>query len=381
MIYYNTKQDEKAFEWLDKVVKQNPKSDDAQSVLPVIKEIFKSQNKPEEMEAYFAAIGSSVSASELDAQYFEKARRYYYEDKNCDLAMPEMQKYITKFPEGKFITEAHFCFAECAYSKGMLKESLPSYQFVLGKPRTLHTEIALVKASYILYKEKNYEAALPLYVQLQEMGETPQNKLSGKVGAMRCAWYLKKYDTAIDEANKVLTTDKITPQQIVEARTIKGKSLYETNRKDEALLDFKYLSKNAKSEAGAEAFYYIANIQFLKKEYKDVEKTVNSLINYAYTNNNWNTKALLLMADVYLAKGEDQNAEATLQAVIDNSGIPEFIEEAKAKLQALKDKQEKAKMPQNEKDMEILFDNTETNQRLFDNTTAPSDTTNTIQPK
>jgi TolA-binding protein len=382
-LYYNDKNDNKAFEYLEQVVDKYPGSSEAKDAIVIINQIFVAQNNPSGMETWNAAHGNAVNQAVLDAQYFEVARRYYYDEKNCDLAMPEMEKYIKKFPSGKYINDAHFCFAECAYSKGELDKALPSYQFILSKQRDLHTEIALVKASFILYKNKNYEAALPLYIQLQDLGETPQNKLSGKIGAMRCAFALLKYDVAIDEANKVITTDKVTVQQTIEAKTIKAKSLYETNRRDEAILDFKYISKNAKSEAGAEAYYYIASIQFSKKEYKEVEKTVNSMINYSYTNNVWNTKGLMLMADVYLAKGEDQNAEATLQAIIDNSGIPEYINEAKQKLQALKDKQNNKLTPQNEKDMEILFDNTQTNQRLFDTPVTPADTTKpkTVQPK
>ncbi|MFL5754245.1 MAG: tetratricopeptide repeat protein [Bacteroidia bacterium] len=382
-LYFNDKNDTKAFEYFERVVDKYPNSAEAKDAINLINQIFVAQNKPAEMEAWNAAHGNAVNQALLDAQYFEVARKYYYDDKNCDLAMPEMEKYISKFPNGKFITDAHFCFAECAYSKGLFEKALPSYQFVLSKPRDLHTEIALVKASYIEYKDQNYEAALPLYLQLQDLGETPQNKLSGKLGAMRCAFYLKKYDVAIDEANKVLTTEKISAPQIIESRMIKAKSLFETNRKDEAILDFKYVSKNAKSETGAEAFYFLATINFARKEYKDVERTVNSLINYAYTNNVWNTRGLLLMADVYLAKDEDTNAEATLQAVIDNSGIPEYIEEAKVKLKTLKDKQNSKMLPQNEKNMEILFDNTKTNQRLFDDQAVPADTTGSksVQPK
>jgi TolA-binding protein len=380
-IYYNQKQDDKAFEYFDKVVQKNPKSNDAKEILPTIKIIFYAKNDPEGWENYLSKLGMSANVNEQDEQYYERARKLYYEDKNCDLAFPEMQKYISKFPNGKYITEANFCMAECAYSKENYADALKGYDFVIAKPRSIFSEISLQKASFIYYKDKNYDKALPLYVKLQELAETPQNKLAGKLGAMRCAFYSKKYDVAVDESNKVLTTDKITLQQTIEAKSIHAKSLYETNRKDESVADFKYLTKNAKSEQGAEAWFMLAKIQYDKKDFKDIEKTINSLFNYPYTTQDWNTRALLMMADVYMEKGEEQNAEAALQTIISNSDNPDYIKQAQDKLQALKDKQNLRLVPQGQQNMEVEFNNSG-NTNLYETPPAGNDTLNkNTQPK
>jgi tetratricopeptide (TPR) repeat protein len=389
-LYYNQNKNDKAFEYLDKIVKQDPKSDEAKDAIEIIKKIYKEQKKPEEMEAYMKSIGSSVSADELDETYWQKASDLYYDNKDCDAAMPEMQKYISKFPNGKYLTEANFCFAECAYSKANYADALVSYKYVLSKPRSIHTETSLVKASYILFKDKNYAEALPLYTQLEDLAETPQNKLIAKLGAMRCAFYTKNYDACIDACNKVLNTEKITQQQLAEAHQLKAKALYETNRRDEAALDFQYLIKNAKNESGAEAYYYTALIHFQKKELKETEKTINTLIAYSYSTNDWNTKAMLLMSDVYVAKNETNNAEVILQSVIDNADKQEYTDMANQKLQEIKDKQkaaEEAKKQQEQPEMQIEFQNKGNDVKLDVPPAQPktqatdSVKTNPIQPK
>ena len=385
-LYYNQNKDDKAFEYLDKIVKQDPKSDEAKDAIETIKKIYKEQNKPEEMEAYMTSIGSSVSTDELDESYWQKASDLYYDKKDCDASMPEMQKYIIKFPNGKYLTEANFCFAECAYSKANYVDALTAYKYVLSKSRSIHTEIALVKASFILYKDKNYAEALPLYTQLQDLAESAQNKLTAKLGAMRCAFYTKNYDICIDECNKVMNTEKISQQQLAEAHQLKAKSLYETNRRDEAVVDFQYMVRNSKSEAGAEAYYYLALIHFQKKEWKEAEKTVNTLMAYNYSTNDWSTKAMLLMADVYVQKNETNNAEVILQSIIDNADKQEYKDLAKQKLQEIKDKQQAVQdaNKQQQEQMKIEFEN-KGNDILLD---APTKTekkdsvqTNTIQPK
>jgi tetratricopeptide (TPR) repeat protein len=220
----------------------------------------------------------------------------------------------------------------------------------------------------MLYKDKKYEEVLPYYQKLDEYAEAPANKLTGRIGAMRSAFYLKNYEVALDFAGKVLNTEKITPQQINEAKYDKAKSLYELNRFDDALIEFKAIHKTAKNVTGAEALYLIAKIQLAKQDYTAVEKTIGSLISYEYSNDDWNNKGLLLLADSYIAKGEDADAELMLQTVIDGKPRQEYIDEATKKLEELKAKraartiQETA--PSN--DMKVEFKESKGDKDLFD---------------
>ncbi len=367
LVHYNRKQDDKAFSYFDQIVKKDPKGEEAREVLPMIKKIFEAQGKIDEMATYFAAVGNPLNTTELESSLYESAKEAYYNEKNCDNAMPKFASYISKYPDGKYITEAHFCYAECAYSKNMFDKALVSYQYINNKSRGIYSETALVKTTYLLYKDKNYEAVLPLYQKLEDYAETPANKLSGRIGAMRCAFILKKYDMALDYAGKVLNTEKITPQQTNEAKYDKAKSLYELQRYDDAMLEFKAIQKSAKNVTGAEALYHIGKIYFAKQDYTNVEKTVNSLISYDYSNDDWNTKGLLLLADKYIATGEDGDAELMLQTVIDSKPKQEYVDEANAKLEQLKAKKamRAAQQPESN-DMKIEFKEAQGDKDLFD---------------
>ena len=363
---YNQNKNEVALDYFKRYVKQDPGSDEAKDAIEIIKKIYKEEKKPEEMEAYLKSIGTSVSADELDETYWEKASDLYFEKKDCESATPEIKKYLNKFPTGKYTTEAHFCLAECAYSKNDFTEALPAYEYVLSKGRNIHTETALVKCSYLLYKDKKYAEALPLYLHLQDTAESTQNRLAGKLGAMRCAAFTKNNELCIDECNKVMNVDKISLPQLIEAHQLKAKALYELNRREEAATDFQYLVNNAKSESGAEAYYYLALIQFQKNEWKETEKTINKLIAYNYSTNDWNTKAMLLMADVYVQKEEMSNAEVILQTVIENADKTAYIDLANQKLKEIKDKQQTVKEAEQKKQdqMQIEFLNKGTDVQL-----------------
>lgn len=342
-IYYNRNQDDKAFEFFDKFVKIDSKSEAAKEVLKSIKKIFEEKGDLEGMKKYFESIGDPLDDDALELSTYKAANKAYYEDKNTEAAMPLWESYIKQFPNGKHISEAQFCYAECAYGKGLAEKALPGYLFIIQRPRSLNTELALTRASYMYYKDKKYQEALPLFLQLQEVAENPANKTSGRFGAMRCSFYLNQYETSLTESGKVLNNEKLSPQQQAEAKYIKARSLYETGRLEDAMTEFKSMTKTSKNVTGAEAYYYIAKIQFKKGDYKEVEKTVNKLVSYEYTNDDWNNKALLLQADAYLAKGEDADARVMLETIIEGKPKQEYLDEATKKLEELNAKEAAAK--------------------------------------
>jgi tetratricopeptide (TPR) repeat protein len=346
-IYYELKKDDKAFEYYDKYIRIDNKSEMAKNILDAIKKIFDAKGDIEGQKKYFESIGNPLSENEIEKKTYLVAYDAFYTQKNCDLAMPKWEAYINQFPNGKYIAEAQFQYAECAYSKNMYDKAVPGYLFVIGRPRTIYHETALAKTSWVFYKDKRYEEALPLFTQLEELAETPSNKSAGRFGTMRCAFYLKKYDVALEACNRVMNTEKLSPQQTAEAKYIHAKSLYETGRLDDALTEFKALVKTVKNTTGAEAYYHIAKIHFARQNYKEVENTINKMVSYEYSNDDWNNRAMLLLADAYIARKEYQDAQVIIQTIIDSKPKQEYLDEATKKQEALKTLQEnRASVPE-----------------------------------
>ncbi len=190
-------------------------------------------------------------------------------------------------------------------------------------------------------------------------------------GSMRCSFYLNEFELSLTECGKVLNTEKLTPQQLSEAKYIKAKSLYETKRYDDALLEFKAMTKAAKNVSGAEAYYYIAKIQHTKQDYKEAVKTLTKLISYEYSDDDWRNKAMLLLADTYLATKEDADARVILETIIDSKPKQEYSDEAKKRMLELdvKEALEKKQDPTNNaapvKDLQIEFNQTKKDSALF----------------
>ncbi|MBK7818009.1 MAG: hypothetical protein IPJ60_11045 [Sphingobacteriaceae bacterium] len=221
-------------------------------------------------------------------------------------------------------------------------------------------------------------------MQLKDIAESPLNKTNARFGSMRCAFYLNKFDTSLAACNEILTFEKVYPQQTTEIKYIKAKCLYETNRLDDALIEFKAMSKTSKNISGAEAYYYMSMIYFKKQDYKEVEKTVNKLIGYEYSNDDWNNKGMLLLADTYIAKGDDADAQVILETIIDGKPKQIYLDEAIAKLEALKAKQakkeEEAKQRSSE-EMKMEFKGDGSNPDLNENDPSKKQNEQPEQPK
>src|SRR5690606_30043894 len=138
-----------------------------------VRKILEAKGNVDAMEQYFASVGNPLTENQLEKAAYTAAYEAFYTQKNCDDAMPKWETYISKFPYGRYITEAHFAYAECAYSKNIFDKALEHYNFVIAQERSVYSETALSKASYLLYKDKNCEQALPLFRKLQEVAETP----------------------------------------------------------------------------------------------------------------------------------------------------------------------------------------------------------------
>jgi hypothetical protein len=100
----------------------------------------------------------------------------------------------------------------------------------------------------------------------------------------------------------------------------------------------------------------------------------------------------LLLADTYMAKGEDADADVILQSIIESNPKQEFLDEARKKQMELKVKQgldagaERAKEEEKNKEMKVQFNQTQNDQNLFKEegeNPAPAQTTtvNPQQPK
>jgi FimV-like protein len=99
--------------------------------------------------------------------------------------------------------------------------------------------------------------------------------------------------------------------------------------------EFKRILTNGKDETGAEAKFWLCEMLYRQKKYKEAKDGILELNKQFADYEKWRVRAFILLADVYIGLNDPDQAKATLQSVIDNSDDKEAVEAAKAKLAGL----------------------------------------------
>ncbi len=391
LIYYYKTDDENALSYFDKLIKRDRNSSDANVAIEIVKKIYTGKGNIDGLDSYLKSIGAAIPEASLDSLSFNVGKTDYLEHQ-YDKVITDFQKYIAKYPNGIFIVQANFFKAECDYSKGNTDAALTGYSFVIGKPKSEFTEQSLSRASDIVFKKQDYKQALDYYKQLEQLAEEPKNNAAAKIGSMRCNYLLKNYTEAKTNAKYVLGIEKPAKELINEAHYVTASSAFQiafnthnidttkddTEKYDEALQEFYFVAENAKSEMGAEAKYNVANIQFLKKDYKKCQKTIFELVNGEGDFPYWTDKAMILLADNYLAVKDNFQAKETLKGVISDSDNKDLIKIAQDKLDKIKADEEAAKKAKEIKvePLKIQFEGSSPEQnKLFVEPTMKKDST------
>ncbi|HEY0030377.1 MAG TPA: tetratricopeptide repeat protein [Bacteroidia bacterium] len=374
LIYYGKKENENALASFDKLIKRDRTSPEAIGAINTVKEIL--QGDPERLSTVLASYGASIPQGQLDSLTYNNGRNHYM-SQDCKSVIVDFEKYIQKFPEGIFIRQANFYKAKCELQLGNQDAALAGFSFVISKPRNEHTEESLLLASEIAFKKQNYALAIDYYKQLELQAENPKSNSAAIIGLMRSYVIMKNPEEVMTYSNKVLKIENVSNELKNEAHYNMGHSYLSMQKLEEAQAEFQAVANSSKAEIGAEAQYHVANIFYLKKEYKQSKKVIFDFINgdgdYPY----WVTKAMILLADDYVALNDNFQAKGMLKGIIDESNIPELIKIAQEKLNKIMADEEAAKQLKTVSEpLKVGFEgNTPEQDKLFtEPSTVPKDT-------
>lgn len=359
LLNYNRDNNEEALKYYRRVVGEFPGTTEAKNALTGIKNIYVDMNDVDSYFAYVNGLGefADISLNEQDSLTYISAEKQYMAG-NCAKSILQFNDYLTKFPDGSFVLNAHFYLADCFHRNENYERALEAYNFVISKPRNTFTEQALLAAASINYTNKNYEEALEDYQQLDQIAEVNNNLIEARIGQLRTNYLLENYKEVIEAADKVLHTEKISQEYKREAHYKKGKALFANQNYELALDEFRILSEEVNSKEGAESKYLISKIYF-NDDQMDVAE--NEIFDFASQNTSqeyWLAKSFILLSDIYLEKKDIFQAKHTLKSIMDNydpNAEDEIIAVATKKYNAIL-KKEKADMKENETDeIELNF--------------------------
>ncbi len=344
LIYYNNNQNEIALSTFKKVVADYPNTPESKEALASIKNIYVEMN---EVDIYLAYVNTlpfaEVRVTEQDSIMYVAAENQYMNG-DYGAAQRSLEKYVEKFPEGAFGLSAHFYLAECYLSENKSEEALENYKYVIEKPKSEFTESALLKAAKISYDLEEFEQALGYFSLLEINAEKKTNVVESHYGLMNCNYKLEQYDEALSAAAKLLMAEKLSDEKKLDALVVKANSFYKTDDLLLAKSAYKDIVEFSQGEAGAEAKFRVAEIEFMISDLESCEKNLFDLINQYAAYDYWVAKAFILLADIYMENDNIFQAKQTLQSIIDNYEGDDLKEIAINKLDEIFEQENKEEM-------------------------------------
>ncbi len=334
LVYYNQNKYPLALETYKKVVTSFPGTTESQNALAGVKNVYIEMNDVDSYFTYVKGLSTPVTISDAEQDslsYFAAENVYLSGD--CERSKVSFAKYIERFPNGNFIINAQYYKGDCNYRNGDADQALQAFNFVIGSPRNIFSEQALLGAARINYNAKRYGDAAQNYKMLESQAQVRLNILEARIGQMKAYYSLKDYTQAIDASSRVLASEKVPDNNIREANFITAQSQFALGNKDQALVIYKKLAADVKTIEGAESKFHVAEILNGTGQADKAQKEIFDFIDKTTPHQYWMAKSFILLAEIYSKKKDNYQALQTLKSILDGYDVKDdgILDEARAK--------------------------------------------------
>jgi len=330
MIYFNRRDYDNAIAAFKKVIEKYPGSQEAYVALETMESAYVEMNDVNGFVEYTKKVGQQLqpfTSQREDSITYIAAEKQYMNEK-YEAAIAGMENYLTKFcPGGRYCTMAQYYLADSYYQTKQKEKALSAFQAVLKNNASEYAEEAALRCAEITYDEKKYTDALNFFKQLENLAQTSANKQAARLGILRCSYYVNDYQTIINIANEITADPHSDQDMMTEARFYRAKAYLAMNQPESAIPDLKTISTETRTVFGAESKYLLASVYFQLGKLTESE---NEIMDFAKKNTPhqfWLARSFVLLADIYIQKGNDFQAKQYLLSLQRNYTAKDEIQE------------------------------------------------------
>lgn len=356
-IHLNNKNYNEAENVFTQIVHKYPNSEQREVAIRLMKSVYEQQSNLAGYSAWLNKNNINYSQRELDSTFYAVAMEAYEVEDNqrdCNKVIKLFNDYLENVSNPEHYTEANYYMAYCYDYQKDYKNAVARYANVIKYPNNKFIEEALFRSSQInYYIFKDYQAAMSNFASLEKITSKSEYMRACVVGQMYCFDELKNAEFAAQYAQRIYNLSDADNALKTDAYYIHAKSSFVLNNYTNAESSFKKVAELTTSVRAAEALYHVALMRHLDKDYKACETWSNKVINQKPGYEYWIAKTVILMSDNFLAQGDIFNAKYSLQSIIDNyKGDQALIDEAKAKMEKIKEIENQQQIEEDDKKTE-----------------------------
>ena len=318
MAYQNMGDNNNALKTFKEVVKAYPSSDEARAAVEDLKLAYAERDDLAQLEKFLHSIPGAphLDVSEVDRLTFEVAEKDIVGD---NPSVEKMQQYLNNYPNGAYARKAQYYLARYHYQKGSYDQAMSLLEQALNKGGDADfAEDAMAIRSDILVKQGKNAEALKEYQQLAEKASNDDTRTIARLGALRVAQDMNKWDVVKTEATALLGAGNISAAEEREATMALAMAAKHTGDTSAAEEHLKKLAEDMLNEEGARAAVELATMQLEAGNIKAADKTVTALIDSDTPHDYWLARGYLIKCDIFVKQGKKGDARDYLQSLKNN---------------------------------------------------------------
>ena len=340
LVELNQDQEEAAIVTFKRVVSEYTTTDEARLALESIKNIYLQKSDATGFLDYAntTSIGN-LSTYEQDNITFQAANNRFL-TADYQGTFESVNAYFDKFPKAVHDKHARFIRAESLVKLKRPNEGIPDYEFILNDWTSDYTERALISISKIYLAQKKYNEAIVHLKKLELTSEYKANYSFAVNNLMEAYSSMNLPDETLQYVKFIKESNKSSEEDLFRAGLYSGKANLIIGDTIQAVKAFTEVAEKTQTVTGAEAKYNMANILYLRREYKNSLSSAFDLTNKMPSHDYWVAKTYILIADNYIALKDVFQAKSTLQSILENyeNKDDDILALAKEKLEKLKKK-------------------------------------------
>lgn len=337
MIYANMQQTEDAIKAYKQVIEKYPTSEETRVALESLQAIYIDNNKVDDYVAYREQIAgttiSTIKKSEEDSISFLAAERAYARGEYSD-AINSLNKYIVEFCESPTLNciAAQYYLAESLFKLDEPDRALTYYDKLSSLDGNSYAEPSLMRAAEITYQKKDYTSAKRYFDQLYEAASNKDNRNIARLGVLRCSHFTNQHSDAINMATEIIDDPNSAAELTREARYCRMKANFAICTDPKALPystveDMNKLGADISFAESAEAKYLNAQNKFDCGQDDKAEAIIMEFIEQGTPHQYWLARCFILLADIYIGRGDDFMAKQYLISLQENYSADDDIQE------------------------------------------------------
>ena len=318
LIYYQTDRYDEAIRAYKEVIASYPGSDEARTALVDLKSIYVEKGDVNAYVEYTSSVqgAAPIAVSERDSLTYTAAEGLFSRGAKAE-SKARFAQYLKEFPQGAFAVNAWYYQGLLLEEENDYENAYESYMHVAAFENSRFSENALDRAATMAWTVGDWETAMDTYIRLYEKTTDAERQRRSLYSIVASAGRIEEWDAVLIYADKSLQTP-LSQEQRTEVMYRKAKALLNEDRKTDARPLFEELSKDTRSQYGAESDYLLSQLLFDSGDKEGAEKVIMAFIKDGTPHMYWLARSFILLSDIYKSQGKDVEARQYLLSLKSN---------------------------------------------------------------